>query len=76
MDYSLVKEKLGIELVNVPLNELVENYRKVEEEKIEFVSDFSKKETDKALNLHKALVKIKDDYQLNGLTLLEYHLHQ
>lgn len=69
VDYSLVKEKFGIELVNISLDELVSEYRNINDDKIEFVSDFSKKEVDKTLNLHKALVNIKNKYSLNGLTL-------
>ncbi|MBE6142713.1 MAG: hypothetical protein E7177_01840 [Erysipelotrichaceae bacterium] len=69
VDYNYVKEKLGIELVNISLNELIDNYKNVEGDKIEFDSSFSKVEVDKALDLHKALVKIKEDYSLNGLTL-------
>ena len=60
VDYSLCKEKLGIELVNISLNELVSEYKKINEEHFGFDTDFPKKEVDNALNLHKALVNIKD----------------
>ena len=69
VDYSLVKEKFGIELINIPLKELVDEYRNIHEDRIEFDPSFSKKELDKALNLHNALINIKDKYKLSGLTL-------
>lgn len=71
VDYSFVKEKLGIELVNISLNELVNNYKKIisNDSKLEFDYDFKDSEVKNANNLYKALVKIKNDYSLNGLTL-------
>ena len=69
VNYSLVKEKFGIELINIPLSELIEEYRNIQEDRIEFDPSFSKKELDKALNLHNSLINLKDKYRLNGLTL-------
>ena len=69
VDYSLVKEKFGIELVNIPLKELIEEYKNINEDRIEFDPSFSKKELDKALNLHNALINVKERYNLSGLTL-------
>lgn len=69
VNYSLVKEKFGIELVNIPLKELIEEYKNINEDRIEFDPSFSKKELDKALNLHNALINVKERYNLSGLTL-------
>ena len=71
VDYSFVKEKLGIELVNISLNELVDNYKKISDKdsKLDFEYNFKNDEVKNAKNLYNALVKIKDYYSLNGLTL-------
>ncbi len=69
VNYSLVKEKLGIELINIPLSELINEYKNIDEDHIFFDSNFSKNEVDKSLNLYQALVNIKDKYSLSGLTL-------
>lgn len=71
VDYSFVKEKLGIELVNISLNELVDNYKMISsnDSRLEFEYDFKENEVKNANNLYKALVKIKNKYSLSGLTL-------
>ena len=69
VDYSLVKEKFGIELINISLNELVNEYKSINGNHVELDPNFSKKEVDNALNLHQALVNVKDKYGLSGLTL-------
>jgi hypothetical protein len=69
VDYDFVKEKLGIELINISLDELVEEYKNVDSGKIELVSSFSEKEIQKSFKLYKAMSNIKDKYSLKGLTL-------
>ena len=58
----------GIELVDISIDEVVDYYYKsLNDYDIKF--DYDEKETNNALKLHKALNKIKEKYQLDGLTI-------
>ena len=68
------KKKLGVEIVDVPIDELI----RLSQEEYEFDNPlvdmlkqkkFSQKELEKALNIYGALCQLKDDYQLSGLTV-------
>lgn len=68
--YQKVKEKLGIELVDVPLDEINNNYLKVDFSTLKFkLEDFDQNELNKAKNIALALDRIKTKYKLNGFTL-------
>ena len=70
-DYAKVKETLGIELIDVPLQMVVDKFNTVdlanynEPELLEFDT----KELDAAKKVYLALNEIKDEYKLDGLTL-------
>ena len=58
----------GIELVDISIDEVVDYYYKsLNDYDIKF--DYDEKETNNALKLHKSLNKIKEKYQLDGLTI-------
>lgn len=68
--YQKVKEKLGIELVDVPLDEINNNYLKVDFSTLKFkLEDFDQNELNKAKNIALALDRVKTKYKLNGFTL-------
>lgn len=68
--YAIVKEKLGLQLVDIPLKEVTDNYLKVDFNDVKIdLEDFNKEELTKAKNVYLALKRIKDKHRLNGLTL-------
>ena len=68
--YQKVKEKLGVELVDVPLDEINNNYLKVDFSTLNFkLEDFDKNELNKAKSIALALDRVKTKYRLNGFTL-------
>ena len=70
-DYSKVKELFGIELVDIPLQMIIDKFNTVdltnynEPELLEFDT----KELDAAKKVYLALNEIKNEYKLDGLTL-------
>lgn len=71
VDYDVCKSRLNIELVDVELEELIDTYDSISlgDYKKELELDFDPKEVDDAKKLSKALEKIKEKYQLQGLSL-------
>ena len=71
---ALAKEKLGCEIIDIPIDELINLSRKEYVLDEPFVQElkqkpFSKDELQKALNIYGALCELRERYQLNGLTL-------
>jgi L-fucose isomerase-like protein len=74
VDPGATKEKLALEIVDVPINELIrlaQKDYKLDDPLIEVLKQkkFSAEELTKALNIYGALCQLKDGYQLNGLTV-------
>lgn len=58
----------NIELVDIDINKVVEYYN-LDYEDLDIEFDYDKVEISKALRLHQALLKIKEEYKLDGLTI-------
>ena len=68
VNYENAKRLHNIELIDIPINIVSEYYFKsINDYNLEF--NYDSKEIEKALKLHKALNKIKEEYDLNGLTI-------
>ena len=68
VSYNVAKRLHNIELVDISINKVSDYYFKsINDYNLEFKYD--SKEIDKALKLHKVLNKIKEEYNLNGLTI-------
>ena len=68
-NYKRVKEKFGIELVDIPLNNVQDKALKPHFNKLLFDKGFNKEELYKASNVYDALDEIVKEYNLNGLTV-------
>lgn len=68
VDYDKALKYYNIELIDIDINKVVEYYNG---ELLEFNYDFdyNQEEIDKALKLHRVLLKIKEEYSLKGLTI-------
>lgn len=77
VDYDLVKEKLGAEIIDIPYDEfldLIETTNVIDEDSKRFESMFkndkiSEEEINLALRIHKALFEITERYNLDGITV-------
>ena len=68
VNYENAKRLHNIELIDIPISKVSDYYFKsINDYNLEFKYD--SKEIDKALKLHKVLNKIKEEYNLNGLTI-------
>ena len=68
VDYLAAKRLHNIELVDISIDDVVDNYYKsLNDYNLDF--NYDSNELNNALKLHKALNKIKDQYKLNGLTI-------
>ena len=68
VNYDNAKRLHNIELIDIPINKVSDYYFKsINDYSLEF--DYDSKEIDKSLKLHKALNKIKNEYNLDGLTI-------
>lgn len=68
VNYSDAERLHDIKLVDISIDEVVDYYFKsINDYNLEF--DFDNKEINNALKLHKALNKVKEVYQLDGLTI-------
>ena len=68
VNYENAKRLHNIELIDIPINIVSEYYFKsINDYNLEF--NYDSKGIEKALKLHKALNKIKEEYNLNGLTI-------
>ena len=68
VNYETAKRLHNIELIDISINKVSDYYFKsINDYNLEFKYD--SKEIDKALKLHKVLNKIKEEYNLNGLTI-------
>lgn len=68
VNYENAKRLHNIELIDIPINIVSEYYFKsINDYNLEF--NYDSKEIEKALKLHKAINKIKEEYNLNGLTI-------
>ena len=68
VDYNEALKLHNIELIDIEIDKVVEYFNK-EVNDLELKFDYDQKEIDKALCLHKAIVKIKEEYNLKGLTI-------
>lgn len=76
-NYLNVKEKFGINLIDIDIDELINNYNRSDlynnlSDKLyntNYDKKFDRIEINKAENVNKALMKIVDKYKLNGLTI-------
>ena len=73
VNYENAKRLHNIELIDIPINKVSDYYFKIiNDYNLKFKYD--SKEIDKALKLHKVLNKIKEEYNLNGLTIRCFNL--
>lgn len=70
-DYQKVKDRFGIELVDIPLSLVIEKYNKADISKYKETEKlvFDEKELEASKKVYIALSEIKDEYHLNGLTI-------
>lgn len=68
-NYDIVKEKLGVELVDIPLIEVTNKALKPHFNKLLIEKGFNKEELIKANNIYDSLDEITKEYKLNGLTI-------
>lgn len=68
VNYDDAKRLHNIELIDISIDKVCEYYYKsLNDFNVNY--DFDVKEIDKSLKLHKALIKIKEEYSLNGFTI-------
>ena len=69
-NYNDIKNIFGVELVDIPIDEVNNNYLKVDFNTFKYeLKDFDKNELSKAKNICLALDRIKAKYKLSGFTL-------
>ena len=68
VDYDNALKYHNIELVDIDINKVVEYYNG-ELKEFTYNFDYDQEEIDKALKLHRVLLKIKEEYNLKGLTI-------
>ena len=71
VDYKKVKETFDIELIDIDIKELIDgtNSNTCVSSPKEYSKLFDKVEVDKAFRIYQELLKIKDKYELDGLTV-------
>lgn len=69
VNYDECIKNHNIELVDIPIDEVIEGFNKTGEIHDNFNFDYDQNEIQKALKLHKVIENIKDKYNLNGLTI-------
>ncbi len=68
VNYENAARLHNVELIDIPINKVCDYYLySINDYNFKF--DYNKEEINKALRLHKALNTIKDEYNLNGLTI-------
>lgn len=68
VNYECAKRLHSVELINIDIDKVYEYYKESKNDyNLEF--EYDVKEIDKALRLHKAINKIKEEYKLDGLTI-------
>lgn len=68
VNYENAKRLHNIEIIDIPIDKVCDYYFKsINDYNLEF--NYDSKEIDKALKIHQALQKIKEEYNLNGLTV-------
>ena len=73
VDYDNALKYHNIELVDIDINKVVEYYNG-ELKEFTYNFDYDQEEIDKALKLHRVLLKIKEEYNLKGLTIRCFEL--
>ncbi len=68
VNYESAKRLHGVELIDIPI-EKVTDYYATSQNGYDLTFNYDKEEVDKALRLHKAIGKIKEEYNLSGLTI-------
>ena len=68
-NYDLVKEKLGVDSIDIPLSKVVDKTLKPHFSKMVIDKGFNKEELIKASNIYDSLVEIVKEYELSGLTI-------
>ena len=66
--YDSAQRLHNIKLVDIPIEKVCEYYSDSKND-YDYQFDYDAKEVEKALRLHKALEKIKEEYKLDGLTV-------
>ena len=80
VDYAAMRERWGIEMVDVPLNEVVEGYEAVTDDEVQDITDQfinkavgikepSRDEVVKAMRLYRSVKGIVERYRLDAFTL-------
>lgn len=71
VDYNYAQKLHNIELIDIDINEVIDNFHEVDNSSINNIEkyDFNESELLNALKLYYALNKVKEDYQLDGLTI-------
>ena len=68
VDYDNALKYHNIELIDIDINKVVKYYNG-ELKEFNYNFDYNQEEIDKALKLHRVLLKIKEEYNLKGLTI-------
>ena len=68
VNYETAKRMHGVELIDISIDKVCKYYENSYND-YNYEFDYDQKEIDKALRLHKAISKIKDEYNLDGLTI-------
>ena len=68
VNYESAKRLHGVELIDIPIEKVIDYYATSEND-YDLTFNYDKGEIDKALRLHKVIEKIKEEYNLNGLTI-------
>ena len=68
VNYNLASKLHNIELIDIEIDKVIEYYNdSYNDLNLDF--DYDKDELNKAFKLHQAILKIKDEYKLDGLTI-------
>ena len=71
VNYDNALEKLKVKLVDIDINQVVENYNQVDLKNYDksYLFEFDNKELNEAKKMYLSLLKLKQDYNLDGLTI-------
>jgi len=74
VDYSVIKDKTGIEVIDIGMDELLAeidkgSYKENEHTKELLKQDFDKKEIEKALHIYGAFSRLVEKYKLDGFSV-------
>ncbi len=69
VNYENAKKILNVDLIDISMDEVIDLYNESEPLEMEYNLDFNKDELIKSKRLYKALDRIKEKYNLDGLTI-------